>query len=304
VTQSFVDLREGGEWTASQRRKNDVLYAIARALIACALALPRSLLSAVGRGLGVLAFCVLPRERRLAAKRLAMGLGERRSSVLRAFMTLGELLADTVSLLDPREPAHRGLALDPASRRVFADALAEGRGVVFIAAHLGPWERMAALLVAEGFPVATVARESYDPRFTAIYDELRGGRGVRSIYRGRPAAALAIARELAGGRAVGFLVDLPGRVKSLDVPLFGEVQGIALGPIRIALARRAAVVVGTPVPVAKAGRKRRDVEVQITRVSAEGEDERGLAQKIARELTGRIEKWPAAWLGNFARTRN
>ncbi|MFX8535407.1 hypothetical protein ABTM11_20295, partial [Acinetobacter baumannii] len=90
---------------------------------------------------------------------------------------------------------------------VFREALRGGRGVVFITAHLGPWERMAAVLVEAGFPVATVARESYDPRYTALYERLRAPRGVRSIYRGAPGAGRAIARELARGGAVGFLVD-------------------------------------------------------------------------------------------------
>ena len=59
------------------------------------------------------------------------------------------------------------------------DALAEGRGMVFSSAHLGPWERVAASLVAAGLPLTAVAREAYDPRLTSIYDRLRGGRGSR-----------------------------------------------------------------------------------------------------------------------------
>jgi len=94
--------------------------------------------------------------------------------------------------------------------------------VVYVSAHLGSWERMAALLVDEGFPVATVARESYDPRLTLLYERLRAPAGSAPSYRGRPGAVTAIVRELREGRAVGFLIDLPARVRSLREPLFGR----------------------------------------------------------------------------------
>ena len=50
----------------------------------------------------------------------------------------------------------------------------EGRGVLFPSAHLGPWERVAPSLVACGVPLVTLARESYDPRFSRLYERLRG----------------------------------------------------------------------------------------------------------------------------------
>ncbi|HVK70056.1 MAG TPA: hypothetical protein VM694_36635, partial [Polyangium sp.] len=158
-----ADVREGGTWTPRQRLKNNVVYVLVRALLAFALFLPRRALRAVCRALGFVAYVVLPRTRRIVATRLEAGLGASNVCTQSVFTTVAEMLADTLDLLRPGERAGARLSLDPASRRVFAEALAEGRGVVFVAAHLGPWERMAALLVEEGFPVATVARESYDP---------------------------------------------------------------------------------------------------------------------------------------------
>jgi KDO2-lipid IV(A) lauroyltransferase len=197
------------------------------------------------------------------------------------------------------------MTMDAASHAVFRDALAEGRGVVYVAAHLGPWERMAALLVEEGFPVATVARESYDPRFTALYERIRAPRGVRSIYRGRPGAATAIVRELRAGRAVGFLIDLPSRVRSIRAPLFGVETSVAIGAARIALARGAAIVVGTPMPGATDGRLELLVERVSTHDLAPGPaDEATLTRRLARLLEARIAARPEAWLGLFAPPRS
>ena len=250
-------------WTPRQRLKNDLLYLLIRVALAVVERLPRRAVAAICGALGLLAWGVLPRERGLCRARLAAGTGGPVSGarVRAAFLEAGATLADTLALLDPNEDPRRTLAIDPAGRAAFREALAEGRGVVFVSAHLGPWERLAAVLAAEGFPVATVARESYDPRLTGIYDRLRAPRGVRSIYRGSPGAATAIVRELRAGRAVGFLVDLPSRVPCASVRLFGVEADLPLGAARIALARRAAVVVGT------AGRDR---TIRIRRVDTAG----------------------------------
>ena len=84
-------------------------------------------------------------------------------------------------------------------------ALAHQRGVVYVTGHLGPWERMAALLAAEGFPISTMARESYDRRFHAlVYERLRNNRNIETIYRGSPGAPFAMVRALRRGRVLGF----------------------------------------------------------------------------------------------------
>jgi Kdo2-lipid IVA lauroyltransferase/acyltransferase len=301
-----ADLRHGGAWTRRQRFKNDALYAIARGALAIAERAPRFAVVAFARGLGAIAYAVLARERRLARARLAAATGARvpERRVLAAFLAAGDALADTVALLDPRERAGRSLALDQASREAFRGALAEGRGVVYVAAHLGPWERMAALLVEEGFPVATVARESYDPRFTRLYDRLRAPRGVRGIYRGRPGAAAAIVRELRAGRAVGFLVDIPSRVRSVPARLFGAEADVPVGAAKIALARGAAVVVGTPAPGPSGALDRVLVERVPTADLAPGpEGEQALTRRLALALEARIAARPEAWLGLFAPPR-
>ena len=300
------DVREGGSWTPRQRLKNDALHALVLGVLAIVRRAPRGLVAALGRGLGFVAWALLARERGLVRARLAAGLGYPATGrrVRAVFLAAGDMLADTLALLDPLERAGRTMEMDATSHAVFRAALAEGRGVVYVAAHLGPWERMAALLVEEGFPVATVARESYDPRFTALYERVRAPRGVRSIYRGRPGAATAIVRELRAGRAVGFLIDLPSRVRSIRAPLFGVEQRVPVGAARIALARGAAVVVGTPVAARGGGRRGLLVERIITDDLAPGPAGEGtLTLRLTRALEARIAARPEAWLGLFAPPR-
>jgi KDO2-lipid IV(A) lauroyltransferase len=294
-----ADVREGGTWTRRQRLKNDLLYVTARVALAMVTPLPRAVVRVMCAAMGLLVYACSPALRARVRQRLAAGLGatpeERR--VRRAFVTSGLLLADTLSLLDPAEPAKRTLRLTDASRATFAAAIAERRGVVFVTAHLGPWERMAALLAAEGFPVATVARDSYDPRFTRLYQRLRTPRGVRCLWRGRPGVGKQIVRELRLGRAVGFLIDLPGRSPSIECPLFGAQSRVASGAARMAQSLGAQVLLGTPVPAASGG-----FEVLIERLDPPaGATDEGRTRHLAAALTRRIEALPEAWVGLFAR---
>jgi len=120
--------------------------------------------------------------------------------------------------------------------------------VVFASAHLGPWERVAASLVAAGYPLVALARESYDPRFSELYRRLRHGQGVRVIWRAAPGAAASILRTLRRGGMLGVPMDLRSRVPSCDVPFLGHAAPTPIGPARIALRSGAPVVVGTAAP--------------------------------------------------------
>lgn len=294
------DVRERGRWTTGQRLKNDLLYWLIRALLAIVARAPKPALAAVARAIALLAWAFAPGLRRRVRARLEAGLGGEVPStrVRAAFRASAESIVSSLALVDPRERSRASMA--EGSAAVFREALDEGRGVVFVTAHLGPWERLAAGLVESGFPVATVARESYDPRLTeVVYERIRRPRGVVSIYRGRSGAATAILRELRKGRAIGFLIDLPARVPSAGAIIFGRDTRIPIGAARIALARRAAVVVGTLEPGPSGALRIRIERLPIERFAGVPEGEHALTRALADALSRRIEAWPEAWLGLF-----
>jgi KDO2-lipid IV(A) lauroyltransferase len=302
------DLRAGGTWTPLQRAKNDVIFAVSMLVLSTSRLLPLPALRVVGRGIGLAAHALARRARGTAltnVRRVFPGMTEaaRRAFVLRSFVTMGELLADAVALLRPRS----GPLLDvaPEARAVIEEARREGRGVVFASAHLGPWERVAASLVAAGVPLTTLARESYDPRFTRLYERLRGAHGVGVVYRSGRAGSTSmkttarIVRTLRGGGVLGFPMDLRARVSSCDVPFLGHLASTAVGPARIALRTGAAVVVGTVEP------RGASLVVTATRIPTSGLHFRAeeasdatvdLTMRINRELSRRIMALPHAWV--------
>jgi len=294
------DLREGGRWTALQRRKNDVLWLLARLSLAATRPLPLRALRALGRMTGRAAHLCLPGARRTARDNVSrvfpeMEERDQRDLVLRCFLGLGELLADTAAMLRSKV-ALAALPLSEQAHRVIASARAEGRGVIFASAHLGPWERVAASLVAAGVPLVALARESYDPRFSRLYEKLRGAHGVRVVWRASPGAAARILRTLRGGGVLGIPMDLRSRVPSCDALFLGHPAPTAIGPARIALRARAPVIVGTVAP-------RPDGSLVITaaRIDSSGltRDDAGaleLTTRINAELSRRILALPHGWV--------
>jgi KDO2-lipid IV(A) lauroyltransferase len=292
------DLREGGRWSRGQRLKNAFLYHLIRASLAAANRFSPAATRRLGRVVAAAAHLLLGRERRLANENVrqafpALAVAERRALVRRVYRGLGEHLGDAVVSLRP-DARVAPLRFPEVDRETLAQAQAEGRGVVFISAHLGPWERVAVTLVEAGFALTTIARESYDPRLTPLYDRLRGTHGVGSIYRGDSGAAFRMVRTLRHGNILGIPMDLRSRVPSIDVPFLGRSAPTAVGPARIALRTKAAVVVGT------AARDKAGAWVLTMTRIATGDlaplAARGLTERINVELSARIRALPDAWL--------
>jgi KDO2-lipid IV(A) lauroyltransferase len=250
-------------------------------------------LRALGRGLGLLVWLCAPSLRRTALSNVTRALpevapSERSAFVRRVYRSLGVLLGEVAFTLDPRRPIEP-LTFLPGSRECLDDAVAEGRGVVFASAHLGPWERVAASLVDAGVPLTVVAREPYDPRFARVYERLREARGVRTVYRGRPGAAIALVRVLRGGGVLGIPMDLASRVPSTMVRFLGLAAPTAIGPARLAIRTGAAVVVGTAAPRADGS-----LGIAVARIPPSA-CERELTERINDELGARIRGMPHMW---------
>jgi KDO2-lipid IV(A) lauroyltransferase len=294
------DLRYGGSWTPAQRAKNDALWIVARVAVACASRLPGSWLRTSGRALGIAAHALARKPRAIAEANIArvfpeLDARERAAIVRRCFATLGELLGETVGMLGPGGGGPL-LPLSAEGRAVLDAARGEGRGVVFPSAHLGPWERVAASLVAAGVPLVTLARESYDPRFSNLYDRLRSARGVGVVWRSSPGAAARILRTLRAGGVLGMPMDLRSRVPCCDSPFLGHTAPTAVGPARIALRTGAPVVVGTAAPRSDGAWVVTATRIPSHDLSCDDTGAAELTTRINAELSRRILAAPYAWV--------
>lgn len=295
-----ADVREGGRWSPAQRLKNDALYALARVALAWTALLPSSWTVGLGRWVGRVARHLLPGARAQAIQNVArafpaLSSAEVAALVARTYDTLGGHLGELVAALDPRVSV-APLPMDEASRAALRRALDGGKGVLLAAAHLGPWERVATSLLAHGVPLTAVAREAYDPRWNALYQRMRGARGLPVIYRGEAGAATRLVRTLRQGRVLGVPMDLASRVPSVTVPFLDRPAATPVGPARLALRTGAAVVVATVAPDEGGGLGLRVTEIAKADLLPGSEGERALTARINQELGARIRAMPHGWV--------
>jgi KDO2-lipid IV(A) lauroyltransferase len=282
------DLRLGGSWTRWQRRKNDVIFAVATGALRAAGALPPSWLRGACALLGLTAWVLLGNLRRRTARNLQRAMGKNRPSSGDIFLALAGSLADTLLLLRGEEARSR-LEVPAGALEVFEEGLAGGKGVILATAHLGPWERLGVALVEAGLPLTTVARGSYDPRFDALYRRLREERGLRVLYRGAPGFGAGLVRALKGNRVVGMPADLGGRgVRTQGVPFLGGRLPLAVGPAELAHRTGAALVVATPGP------GERGLRVHAERLELGG-DAVQTTLRLGAMLEARIRALPGPW---------
>lgn len=292
------DLRLGGRWTALQHVKNALIYGCVRAWLPWADHCAPSELLAAGRTLGELAHDVLGYERARARTTLALVLPgcDAEQLAWQCFVRAGENLARCWLLRRPEIRALDQVHVPAPARALLADACGSGRGVVFVSAHLGPFEWLPAALVELGYAPAVVVRESYDPRLDRVVDAHRLARGIEVLHRSHPATTGRLLRALRAGRPVGFLPDLGARVASVPCRFLGHPAELPVGPQRIARRTGARVLVGV-----LARRETGPATFDLTLEEVQSSDEHTLTQRVADTLTGMIRGAPADWLWMGAR---
>lgn len=204
---------------------------------------------ALGMTLGGWAYALAGGERRKALKSLARAFPERtdaeRDALARgAFRHLAAAALEVASTRALDAGLEALVSWPDADRRVLEAALAKGKGVVFVSGHVGNWELLARRVAKAGYPSQSIAKETSDPRLTALVEDFRAKGGVRSIWRGQEGAARAMLRALRGGEILGILIDQDTRVQSVFVPFFGALAATPRAAADLALRTGAAVVVG------------------------------------------------------------
>ncbi len=197
-----------------------------------------------GTMMGTLAYHLSARYRDVADKNLKIAYGDslsehqRQNLIKRVFQhfTRAMLVEFLKGSGMSREEITQRVRLD--SLEPLEMALARGKGIIFIAAHLGNWEWSAKRLAVAGHPMMVVARQSEDEKFNALTDKIRGNDGNSVHPRGESPRAL-----LKRLRENGRIAIVPDQ-KSEDVfvPFFGKLAGTVAGPAVLALKTGAALI--------------------------------------------------------------
>jgi KDO2-lipid IV(A) lauroyltransferase len=169
---------------------------------------------------------------------------------------------------------------------VVEQALAKGRGLIFVTGHLGNWELGGAYLAARGVPLDAIARRMKNPLFDRYLTETRSQIGMVVVHDAD--AVRRTPRSLRENRAVAFLSDqgVLG-LASTFVPFFGRPAKTPRGPAVFALRLQVPVVFGAAVrqPSGKYRLVFEPIEVHDT-----GDRDADVDAIVAR-YTAALERW-------------
>jgi len=195
---------------------------MARLIRFCARILPYRFGVWSGGMLGAIAFYVLPRERKRALQHLTLIFHEKgdawvRRTARRSFMHLGKALIEFMLMNTERLTR----LVDIQGEENFRNAIARGRGVVFVTGHIGNWEILAGA-VALRYSASVVAAPIEPVEVNDMIVDLRASLGVRTILRGKPGASRELIRVFKENRILGILIDQDTDVESAFVDFMGR----------------------------------------------------------------------------------
>ena len=219
--------------------KNTIIYGAVLLLLAVVRLLPLPLVRAAFRLLGAAAARLPIKENRIARENLAACFPGRdeaaREAIRRAcWRSIGACAGEAAKLAVSGTKAAPLCAWAPGAKETLDAALAGGSGLLYVTGHVGNWELMAMFLAELGYPVHTAAKESYDPRLTALVRDRREARGVHCLWRGDPLMKEKIVGVLLGGGVLGFLIDQDTKVPGVFADFFGRKAWTPSAPARIA----------------------------------------------------------------------
>ncbi len=277
--------------------------------------LPLIWLAGFGRALGGVAYRIFPRRRRTVERNLRIAFaGERAPEELKVmaqevFRRSGANLLCSFGTAG-KDPATTVDTLTMHGEERLRDALAPGKGVVLVIAHMGNWEAMAQWLprlIPPGVKAANIYRPLNNPWLDARVLATRSRQGLRLFSKDE--SPLAMAAFVRAGGVLSIMSDQRAGIAGELVPFFGRITSAT--PLPAILARRTgAALLGVSLRTRSTGRWALEFHApeevhlptagvmrfleQIMRVSAEDvfwfQDRWRSGRKAPQRLDGRVAR--------------
>jgi Kdo2-lipid IVA lauroyltransferase/acyltransferase len=233
-----------------KRLKRAIRSVLLRAAIRILSVLPLRPALAFGAAVGRLAWVLAPGQRRLMLEHLAMAFPEQaeeeRCAIARAsLVNLGRVAMEVVTARPGRPRIEEYVSFAPGSEEIIRRAMARGRGLIFVAGHIGNWELLARRLALITQPNAVIARRNADPRLNELVERFRHEGGNATLWREDSRTGREIIKLFRRGGALGILIDQDTKVQGVFVPFFGRLAFTPRAVGDLALRFGATVVVGT-----------------------------------------------------------
>lgn len=278
---------------------NEWQYHLLKSISKIVCLLPYSAVLFLGKLLGKLYYHIAAKQRRRALAQLLDGTGispeEGNIIIKKLFRNLGQTFLE-VMYIPSLTPERIKKFVEIENRHYLADAVAEGRGVVFLTAHIGNWEWLGAALSMEGFPMTTVIKRQPNDQHTRILNDYRRMVGMEIFTRGTT-ELVAAAKAMKKGKVLGFLADQDGGKDGLFIKFFGKMASTPLGPAVFARKFKAPVVPAFIVRRPEGGHR---IIIQpplyYENIGGDPESINKLTERMTKIIEDTIRQYPDEWL--------
>ncbi|OLD17623.1 MAG: lipid A biosynthesis acyltransferase [Acidobacteria bacterium] len=276
-------------------------YALAWVIIKILGGLPRSLSRAAAIALSWTIYLIHVRLRHVGMRNLKLAFPEKtrreRARILRGvFTSLGRQLAE-VCLFPTYTLENVGKVVVYDGFENFERALARGKGVLFLTAHLGGWELSAFTHSLYGHPLHIVMRPLDNVYLDSLMRRYRTMHGNSTVDKDDFVRGLLSAMK--AGETVGILMDTNMTPpQGVFTDFFGIPACTASGLARIALRTDAAVVPGFTVwdPGLRKYRLRFDPALKLIRTGNDDADVVANTALFTKVIEEYVRKYPDQWL--------
>ena len=276
-------------------------YAIVWLFVRALGILPRPVSRLLGIALGMAAYILVGRLRRVGKRNLEIAFPQmqkrQRSRVIRElFVGFGRHLAEFCMF--PRYTAEnaRSVALYDGFEN-YAAAREAGRGVLLLTAHLGAWEIGSFVHSIFGNPIKIVVRKLDNPQVDALVERYRTLHGNQTFAKEDFARGLLAAMK--AGETVGILMDTNMTPpQGVFVGFFSTLACTASGMARVALRSGAAVVPAFTIwdKKLKKYRVRFDPALQLVSTGNDDADAVTNTALFNRVIQNYVTRYPEQWL--------
>ncbi|MDD5120089.1 MAG: lysophospholipid acyltransferase family protein [Candidatus Omnitrophica bacterium] len=211
-----------------------------------AVSLPLKLVYAIAVILADLHYVFAFRDRRFVKNNLRVIFPQEENRVLRrisrrVFRNFAKYLVDFFRF-DKLDLGYINKKVKLENLHYFDDAIAKGKGVIVLTAHLGNWELGGVVIALLGYPFWAVALPHKNKKVNDFFDARRNGKGVKVIAMGK--AVRSCISEIRKNHMVALVGDRDFTEKGVIVDLFSKPTHFPEGPAALSLITGASIVPG------------------------------------------------------------
>lgn len=228
-----------------KKLRRDFAWFFMKASVGINGALPLGFNYFLGSILGSLAYYLVVRHRRIALESLDVAFAEKstreRKRIARGFFIF--MAQASFELLYYLRHPEKLSDVYIEGRQHLDAALAKGKGIILVTAHIGSFPLLSLKLAREGYHVHFVTRPMRDPRAGDYLHELRTNAGVKTIFSyPRRECVHNIIAALRRNEIVIMQMDQNFGSGGVWVKFFGKLAATPIGPISLAMRTQAAIV--------------------------------------------------------------